>query len=94
MKLLMIIVEEAHKEELEVFLERSGVAGYSEIPHVIGRGMTGPRLGSGAFPKTSAIIFTAIEPEAIGDLRRGLDDFCAQCGERVKMMVWGVEQVL
>ncbi len=31
MKLLMLIVDEARKEELEVFLNRAGVLGYTEI---------------------------------------------------------------
>ena len=60
MKLLMLIVDEEKKEELEVFLNRAGVLGYTEIPHAVGVGSTGPRLGSRAFPKTSAVIFTVI----------------------------------
>ena len=60
MKLLMLIVDETRKEELEVFLNRAGVLGYTEIQHAVGFGSTGLRLGSRAFPKTSAVIFTVI----------------------------------
>ncbi len=93
MKLLMIIADEEHKEELEVFLHRSGVQGYSEIPHVTGLGLTGPRLGSGAFPKTSAMILSIIAPEVLADLRESLADFCNKCGGRVRMIAWDVEEV-
>ena len=36
-KLLMLVVEESRKEEMEVFLDRAGVLGYTEIPHALGR---------------------------------------------------------
>mgnify|MGYP003701350959 CR=1 FL=1 len=61
MKLLMFIVDEEKKEELEVLLNRAGVTGYTEMPHAVGTGRSGPRLGSRAFPKTSALIFTVLE---------------------------------
>jgi hypothetical protein len=94
MKLLMLIVDEAKKEQLEVFLNRAGVVGYTEIPHALGVGSTGPRLGSRAFPKTSAVIFTVIEAEALDALVRDVRAFCSDCGEKLKMVVWGVEEVI
>ncbi len=94
MKLLMLIVDEAKKETLEVFLNRAGVLGYTEIPHAVGVGTTGPRLGSGAFPKTSAVIFTIVEATAVDALVADLKVHCEDCGEKVKAVVWGVEGVL
>lgn len=94
MKLLMLIVDETKKEELEVLLNRSGVIGYTEIPRAIGVGTSGLRLGSRAFPKTSAIIFTVLSADALEQLSREIREFCAECGERLKMIVWGVEEVL
>ena len=93
MKLLMLIVDEARREELEVFLNRAGVVGYTEISHAVGVGSTGPRLGSRAFPKTSAVIFTVIRAEALEALTRDIKDYCADCGEKLKMIVWGVEEI-
>ena len=92
-RLLMLIVDESRKEELEVFLNRVGVVGYTEIPRAIGFGTTGPRLGSRAFPKTSAVIFTVLSVEALERLRGELREYCRDCGERLKMIVWGVEEV-
>lgn len=94
MKLLMIIVEESHKEELEVYLQGSGVAGYTEVPGATGLGVTGPRLGSGAFPKTSAVVFSVVDDGEVDRLKRGLLSFCEACGERVKLLAWDVEEVL
>ncbi|NWF99879.1 MAG: hypothetical protein HXY19_02925 [Thermoanaerobaculaceae bacterium] len=94
MKLLMLIIDEGKKEELEVLLNRAGVVGYTEIPRAVGVGATGPRLGSRAFPKTSAIIFTVLTAEALDRLVEEIRSFCSDCGERLKMIVWGVEEVM
>ncbi len=94
MKLLMLIVDEAKKDELEVFLNRAGVVGYTEIPNAHGVGSSGPRLGSRAFPKTSAVIFTVIRADALDTLTRDIRTYCADCGEKLKMVVWGVEEVV
>jgi len=94
MKLLMLIVDEGKKEELEVLLNRSGVVGYTEIPRALGVGTSGPRLGSRAFPKTSAVVFTVLTEESLERLVAEIRGFCADCGERLKMIVWGVEEVM
>lgn len=90
MKMLMIIVDKSKREELEVFLRKSGVAGYTEVPEAAGLGSSGMRLGSGAFPKTSAVIFTMLPEQTLERLRRGIDSFCATCGEEVRMVAWDI----
>lgn len=92
MKLLMIIIEESHRDELEVFLDRCGVAGYTEVSPVRGSGRTGPRLGSGVFPATSALVFTLLDEAALARVRHGLDDFCKDCGERPRLISWTVDE--
>ena len=94
MKLLLIIVDGSHKEEVEAFLRSSGVPGYTEIPHALGAGITGPRMGSRAFPKTSALILSIIEEDVLQRLRDEIQSFCRDCGERVRMIVLGVEEIL
>lgn len=91
MKMLMIIIDESKKEELEVFLNHSGVEGYTEISHAAGLGSTGLRLGSRAFPKTSAVLFTILTEDAVGQLTSAVDDFCATCGEKLRMVSWDVD---
>jgi hypothetical protein len=94
MKLLMFIVDEEKKEELEVLLNRAGVTGYTEMPHAVGTGRSGPRLGSRAFPKTSALIFTVLEPAEVGPLVETIRGWCTSCGEQLRIVAWGVEQIL
>lgn len=94
MKMLMIVVDSGHREELEVVLEQSGVVGYTEIPQAAGHGTTGPRLGSRAFPRTSAVIFSVLSTEALAALTARIRDFCDACGERLKMVAWDVEEVM
>ncbi len=90
MKLLMALIDEGCKEELEVILTRAGVPGYTEIPHAVGMGTSGPRLGSAAFPKTSAIVLTFVEE---ADVERVAAAIRAQCPAkgRVHLITWGVE---
>ncbi len=91
MKILMLIVDDSKKEELEVFLDRSGLEGYTEITHAAGTGSTEPRLGSSAFPKTSAVIFTIVDEDELDRLRAGVDRFCAECGEELRMVAWDAQ---
>ncbi len=93
MKLLMIVVDETKKEQLEVVLEEAGVAGYTELSRAAGSGSTGPRLGSRAFPRTSAVVFTFVPDEALDPLRDRLRSFCADCGERLRMVAWDVDDL-
>jgi nitrogen regulatory protein PII len=70
MKMLMAIVDNRRKEELELVLQKEGVHGWTEIPHVRGLGSTGPRLDSAAYPESSAIIHVLVEnADADGLLR-------------------------
>ena len=93
MKMIMIIIDDSKREELEVFLNRAGVVGYTEVSHAAGFGATGPRLGSRAFPKTSAVIFSLMDEEALEHLQQGVGEFCASCGEMLKMFAWEAEQI-
>ncbi len=95
MKLVMMIVESSHKEELEVLINRNDIVGYTEIPEVLGAGESGFRMGSAAFPKTSSIIFTIV---AAGKLRALVDDIKSSCGDAcgktLKVVVWGIEELI
>ncbi len=94
MKLLMIIVDSECREELEVLFKHHGVTGYSEIPNAHGVGMTGVRMGSGAHPKTSSIFFTVVEPDLVVPLKEGLCAYCDACEHKMKMIQWGVEEIV
>jgi hypothetical protein len=57
-------------------------------------GTTGPRLGSAAFPKTSAVLFTIVDDEKALSLAADIRTYCAECGERLKMTSWAVEELV
>jgi hypothetical protein len=65
------------------------VSGYTEIPHTVGMGTTGPRLGSAAFPKTSAIVLTFVEDDEAAKVAEAVRDQCPAKG-RVHLITWGV----
>ena len=94
MKMVMIVVDEAKKEELEVVLEQAGIVGYTELGPASGLGTTGWKLGSRAFPRSSAVVFSVLEPAALSGLAAQVKTFCADCGERLRIVAWEIEEVL
>jgi hypothetical protein len=62
MRLLMIVVDSNHRDDVEEILDRHNVPGFSELPNVLGKGETGRKLGSRAFPGSSTLYFTVVEP--------------------------------
>ncbi len=94
MKLLMIIVDTECREELEVLLQRNGVEAYSEIPGAHGIGATGVKMGSSAHPRTSSIFFTVLEADQVEPLKKTICAYCEACNKQMKMIQWGVEEVV
>jgi len=94
MKLLLIVVDRSCRDQLEVLLKEAGVSGYTEVPEVLGMGHSGMRLGSGAYPKTSTLVFTVVPREKVAVIRRGLCDYCESCGQLpYKMFQMDAEEV-
>jgi len=92
--MVMLVIDESRKEELEVLLEEAGIAGFTELSRAAGRGTTGPRLGSRAFPRTSAVVFSILADGELDALAERIRKFCADCKERLKMVAWEVEELL
>ena len=67
MKVLLIFVDADHAADVQRLLEASNLSGYSEFPNVLGKGRTGIKRGTRAFPGTSTLYFVAIpEGECAG----------------------------
>lgn len=94
MKLLMIVIDTECREELEVMFKRMQVTGYTEIPSVHGVGVTGIRMGSGAFPKTSSLFFTVVEAGKVKELKEALSSYCDDCERHMKMIQWSIDEVV
>ncbi len=94
MKMLLIVVDRQCRDQLEVLLKELGVTGFTEIPEVLGMGKSGMRLGSGAFPKTSTLVFTVVPEEKVKVIRTELRRYCDSCGDlHYKMFQFDVEDV-
>ena len=52
---------------------------------------SGYRLGSMTFRKTTALVFTMLSKEALQKLEEGANQFCATCGEGLRMVAWDAE---
>ncbi len=94
MKMLLIVVNKSCRDQLEVLLKEAGVSGYTEVPEVLGMGRSGMRLGSGAFPRTSVLVFTVVPEDKVAEIRGGLCKYCESCGNlSYKMFQLDVEDV-
>jgi hypothetical protein len=68
MKLVMILVDADRAPDVERVLEVRGLPGYTEIPQVLGKGHTGRKLGTRAFPGATTLYFTVIPAGDVGGL--------------------------
>ncbi len=61
MRLLMVLVDSNHQEEVEKLLEDHEVPGFTEMPNVLGKGVSGKKFGSRAFPGSNTLYFAAVD---------------------------------
>lgn len=92
-RMMVIVVDADVRGEVEVLLRKAGAHGYTELGPAVGWGDTGPRLGSGAFPGTSAVLFTVLDAEAESQVRIALAGFEEDESRRVRAYAWTVEEV-
>lgn len=59
--MLMIFVDADHASDVEALLDDHCVPGYSAIPAVLGRGESGRKLGSRAFPGSSTLYLVGLD---------------------------------
>ncbi|HSB63934.1 MAG TPA: hypothetical protein VLJ18_07190 [Thermoanaerobaculia bacterium] len=89
MKMLMVLAGTECREDVEIALERAGVAGYTEVD-ARGIGSSGRHLGSAAFPKTSTIIMSFVADEEVPKLRAVLKAL-AGTGPCPHVITWALE---
>lgn len=96
MKLLMVICPEDRRDQITAVVEKHGVHSFTELPQVIGEGVTGKRLGTQVWPGKSMLIFSVVSDEKKDELVVALK----QCeknlfpGEGMKAFVLPVEEAL
>jgi len=96
MKLLMVICPEDRRDEVMAMVERHGVRSFTELPQVVGEGVTGKRLGTQVWPGKSALMFTVVSDEKKDELVAALKE-CQKGlfpGEGIKAFVIPAEEAL
>ena len=72
MKLVMMIADTAYAAEVEQLLEECGAPGFTELPNVLGKGTTGKKFGSRAFPGSSTMYLAALNEDCMEPLQERL----------------------
>lgn len=80
MKLLMIMVDSNHREDVERILDAHDVPGYTELPNVLGKGKSGRKFGSRAFPGSNNLYFTAVDGNICQTLCKELKELDEKSG--------------
>ena len=88
MKLMLIFVDADHAADVERLLETSDVPGYSEFPGVLGKGATGRKFGSRAFPGSSTLYFVALKDGTCGGLCDRLEALRTEKGPEEGLRVY------
>ena len=78
MKLLLVMAPTECLEDIQAIVHRHDIHAYTEFPNLLGEGESGGRLGTRAFPGTSSLLMTVLDPDQARLLRDALADFAAQ----------------
>jgi len=60
MRMLLIFVDSHHEGDVERILDESDVPGYSTFHNVLGKGVTGRKMGTRAHPGSSTLYFVVL----------------------------------
>jgi uncharacterized protein YaaQ len=95
MKMVLMIVDAGHSDEIKRMLLDCDVPGYSELPDVLGMGTTGKKLGSRAFPGSSTLFMVALEQHCVDLLREKLQQLrkTSESSEGLKAFSFDVEEL-
>lgn len=91
MKLLMILVNADHAADVGAILEAQEVSGYSQIPMVLGKGATGRKLGTRAFPGSSTLYFAVVLPHQAETLTAELRQLRAAQGPEEGLKIYSLD---
>ena len=96
MKLLMIICPEERRDQVVGLVEKHGVRSFTQLPQVIGEGVTGKRMGTQVWPGKSVLLFTVVTDEKKDELVAALRDCQKNLfpGEGMKAFVLPAEEAL
>lgn len=96
MKLMMILVPSECLQVVQDLIERHEIHAYSEIPNVLGAGRGGRKLGTRAFPGTSAMLLVITEKGGADALISAIKQFAKEtkCSSGIRAFAVPAEAVL
>jgi Nitrogen regulatory protein P-II len=96
MKMLVIFCAGTKMDEVRRLIDAHEVHGYTEIPEVLGSGVTGKHLGTRAWPGTSSVVLTAVAAPKADELVRALEALARSCSaeEGMRVLVLPVEKLI
>lgn len=95
-RMMIMFVDASHADDVANILEACQVIGYSEVEGVLGKGSTGRKLGSRAFPGSSTCFMAAMSEECAADLTARLQTLRDAKGadEGLKLFSVGAEELI
>lgn len=96
MKMVLMIVDAGHSDEIKQMMQDCEVPGYSELPEVLGKGSTGKKLGSRAFPGSSTLFMVALDQGCVDQLKQKLAKLHEKIGssEGLRAFSFDVEEMI
>jgi len=93
MKLLLVIYSGADPQLVPALLDRHHAGGWTQLPSAHGTGSTGPRAGTRAWPGDTALFFSVVPGDKLGELLDAIRGEAAQLspGERLHAAVLPLE---
>ncbi len=79
MKLVVVFCTGACEGRLRDVLESHGVHAYTEIPDVLGAGVTGRHFGSRAWPGASHVLLAVVDDGKAGEVLDAVEAFVKEC---------------
>jgi hypothetical protein len=94
--MMIIFVDASRADDVREILEACDPLGYSEVQGVLGKGDTGRKLGSRAFPGSSTCFMAAMNDQCAADLTRRLKALRDAQGseEGLKLYSVGAEELI
>jgi Nitrogen regulatory protein P-II len=91
MKLVLVLCDTSRSQEIMKLLESHRVAGYTEIPMVLGAGTTGKHMDSRAWPGRGCMLFTLVAREKSGGLIDALREFHERLPEGEGFRIFSID---
>lgn len=95
MRMVVLIVDADHASDIERLLDDCDAPGYTQIESVHGKGRTGKKAGSRAFPGSSSLFIAALDDHCIEPLRERLHTLRSSRGpeEGLKAFIMDTEEL-